>query len=96
MSGYYIPYSGKKPKVFSINGHRFILLSDTKEGLEDQMIELGADKIRKVRAGYSLEEQTIVFQKLAKNVNASVVVASDDIKLEQIIDNLGSQLPWVH
>lgn len=95
MKEFFVPYVGAKPKPININGHRVIILAEAKDAIEDQLLFLGADTVKCIKTGDSVEEQAVALNKLAKRINAGVVVSPDDITLRDLMRNLEEQLPWL-
>ena len=95
MTSFFVPYSGKKPKALSINGHRLILLVRERGSLDDHLAELGADNVRRVRGGASQEEDHVVITRLARTAKAGVVVAPNEVGVREVIRDLEATLPWL-
>lgn len=92
----YVPYSGKRPALVSINGHSLLILAREKETFEDHLPDFGADRLRRVDAGDSENEEETLLKNLAERINAGVVVAAPDTEYPDVIKSLEEQLPWVH
>ncbi len=92
----YVPYSGKRPALVSVNGHKLLILARDKETFEDYMGDLSADRLRRVEAGATEGEEEVVLKKLAERMNAGVVVAAAESDFPDVIKSLEEQLPWVH
>ena len=78
-----------------INGHRLLILARDRDTLEEHLQSLGADRVRRVSVGGTKAAQTLTFQRLARAVDGGVVVAPDELQLNELIRNLEDQLPWV-
>ena len=91
-----MPYSGKRPALVSINGHRLLILARDKETFEDHLDDFGADRIRRVDAGATEGEEEVVLKKLAERINAGVVIAAAESDFDDVMKSLEEQLPWVH
>lgn len=96
MKSLYVPYSGKRPALVSVNGHKLLILARDKETFEDYMEDLSADRLRRVEAGSTEGEEEVVLKKLAERMNAGVVVAAAESDFPDVIKSLEEQLPWVH
>jgi len=95
MSNYFIPYSGKKPAATQINGHRLLILAQDKSVFEENLMLLGADRLKRVRGGSSKEEEQVILAKLARTAQAGLVIAPSEIGVEDVIKNLEAELPWI-
>ena len=99
MSHFFIPYVGKKPAATSINGYKLLIVSQDSSVLEDRLSLLGADRVKKIRAGETKEEEEVVLSnvvgKIAQSVQAGIVVAPSELGVEDLIKNLEDQLPWI-
>lgn len=96
MKEYFIPYSGNAPAYVFINGHKLIILSGDSSVIGDGLPVLGADRVRKVYSGETKEEENAFLNGLASKISAGVVVAPNDVEMEDIIQNLETELPWLH
>ena len=96
MKRFYVPYAGNEPAPVIINGHRMLILSNSREALEDELAFFGADRLRQVKTGDSPSEAQLVLGKLATSAKGGVVVAPADVGLQDVIRNLESELPWLH
>ena len=95
MSSIFVPYSGRRPAAMSINGHRVIILGQDRGSIEENLPLIGADRVKEVNGGETLEEQSVALNKIAKSIKGGVVIAPGDVAVEELIDNLRGQLPWV-
>ena len=95
MKSYYVPYSGKSPVAMSVNGHKLLILSNDKEVLTDSLDLLGADRVRKIVGGSTKADQEKVLSKIARSINADLVIAPREVGIGEVIRNLESQLPWI-
>ncbi len=95
MSNYFVPYVGKRPAATLINGHKLLILAQEESVFAENLNLLGADRVKKVRFGDSKEEEQLKLTKIAKSVNAGLVIAPSEIGVEDVIKNLESQLPWI-
>lgn len=96
MSIYYIPYHGKKPAAVEINGHRLVILSKDKASLQEDLVILGADTVKKLKGDIEAEENLPQIDRIARNARAGVVFAPEEANVTEIIKNLEEQLPWLH
>ncbi len=95
MKRFYVPYSGNQPAAVLINGHRMLILANSRETLEEDLAFFGADQVRQVQAGDSASEAQLVLGRLASSAKGGVVVAPSDVGLRDVIRNLESELPWL-
>ena len=95
MSRFFVPYCGSKPAAISVNGHRLLILAKEKISIEEELSSVGADSLKTISVGNSKEEENRALNKLAKKMNAGVVIASEGLEVRDIIRSLESQLPWV-
>lgn len=94
MTQFFAPYTGKKPKIVQINGHKLLIVSKEEEVFNHEALEeLGADAVKKMRARGSDEDALI---ELAVKHKSGIVVASSDLDLNQILKGLHDELPWLH
>ncbi|HMO02360.1 MAG TPA: hypothetical protein PKD37_06100 [Oligoflexia bacterium] len=93
---FYVPYEGKNPKVFEINGHRMVILSASPEALEESSLS-HSFRLKKLTPR-NQEENTIdlVLAKIAKRCKSGVVLAPAEATLDDILENLKKELPWIH
>lgn len=95
MENFFVPYTGKKPALVCINGHRLVILAHEKDTLEEDLDLLGADRVKKVKLDGTEDEQERLFGKIARQVDGGVVIAPAGIGLRDVIRNLESELPWL-
>jgi hypothetical protein len=95
MDNFFVPYTGKKPTSVCINGHRLVILTHDKDMLEDDLDLLGADRIKKVKMESSEEAQEKFLGKIARQVDAGVVIAPSGVELKDVLKNLENELPWL-
>jgi hypothetical protein len=95
MENFFVPYTGKKPALVCINGHRLVILTHEKDTLEEDLDLLGADRVKKVKVAENEDDQERFLGKIARQVDGGVVIAPAGIGLRDIIKNLESELPWV-
>jgi hypothetical protein len=94
MNNFFVPYTGKKPALVNINGHRLVILAEEKDMLEEDLELLGADRVKKVKVEGSESEQEQMLGKIARQVDGGVVIAPSGIGLRDVLKNLESELPW--
>lgn len=93
MASFFAPYSGTRPKVVQINGHRLLILSKEQDVFDsDTLNEIGANMVRKIRLDGP--EEAVLHQLAATN-KSGVVVASSELELSQILKGLEAELPWL-
>ena len=95
MSNYFVPYAGKRPAATLINGHKLLILAQEKAVFDERLELLGADRVKRVRGGRTREEEEVILTKIAKSVRANLVIAPNEVGVEDVIRNLESQLPWI-
>ena len=95
MENFFVPYTGKKPALVCINGHRLVILSHEKDTLEEDLDLLGADRVKTVKVKGSESEQERLLGKIAREVDGGVVIAPAGVGLRDVIKNLESELPWL-
>ncbi len=91
----YAPYKGNTPACVSINGHKLLILSTDAGELEENMHLVGATRLKKIKAGESVEEHSARLTKLAKVAKSGIVVAPTEVGFDELLKNLEEQLPWV-
>jgi len=96
MTSYFIPYMGERPASIVINGHRVIILACEREVLAEGLSRIGADDIREICIGSTPEEQEELLGNLAQSVNGGVIVAPVATRVNEVIDELEAELPWLH
>lgn len=79
----------------SINGHRILILGQDEELMLEGLDLIGADHVEQVDAGESQEEQVSTLNQLAESLHAGVVIAPGDVPVEDLVQSLRGQLPWV-
>lgn len=94
MNNFFVPYTGKKPALVNINGHRLVILAEEKDTLEEDLELLGADRVKKLKVSDSDAAQEQMLGKIARQVDGGVVIAPSGIGLRDVLKNLESELPW--
>jgi hypothetical protein len=95
MENFFVPYTGKKPALVCINGHRLVILSHEKDTLEEDLELIGADRVKKVKVAESDVDQEKFLGKIARQVDGGVVIAPSGIGLRDVLKNLEDELPWL-
>jgi hypothetical protein len=95
MSNYFVPYAGSRPAATNINGHKLLILSQEASVFDENLEAIGADHVKQVRVGESKEEEERVLTKIAKSVQAGLVIAPSEVGVVDVIRNLETQLPWI-
>lgn len=94
MSNFFVPYTGRKPALVNINGHRLVILSEEKDILEEDLDLLGADRVKKVKMVGTDTDQEQLLGKIARQVDGGVVIAPSGVDLRDVLKNLENELPW--
>lgn len=92
MNNFFVPYTGKKPALVNINGHRLVILAEEKDTLEEDLDLLGADRVKKLKVADSSQDQLL--GKIARQVDGGVVIAPSGVGLRDVLKNLETELPW--
>jgi hypothetical protein len=95
MRQIFVPYNGSKPASLEIKGHCFIILSRAERPLKKQLSTFGADHLRAVAYRDSVDED-LSLDNLARTINGAVVIAPPNIKIEELVSRIESELPWIH
>lgn len=101
----YIPVQDGKLVILKVNGHKFLVASSSNDELEESEL-LGKniavslsefkDEIVPKSFSVSLEESdNLILNALADEHNAGVVLAPEEIPLDDFLDGL-HEVPWVH
>ena len=94
--GIFIPYSGKKPKVIEIKGHRVLVFSHDQEDFDAAALQrIGADRVKALKPFDTAEECEYKLVELAKKAKADIVLTPKELDVSDAISNLNHQLPWV-
>ena len=94
MNNFFVPYTGKKPALVNINGHRLVILAEEKDTLEEDLELLGADRVKAVKVAGSDSDQEQLLGKIARQVDGGVVIAPSGVGLRDVLKNLETELPW--
>ena len=92
MERLFVPYSGGRPATVTVNGDRLVIMSASRDQLEDELAVIGATKVRAVGAGKSAEEAA---ESLARRTRARVVLPPPDVNLRDLLVSLEESLPWI-
>ena len=95
MGYLFVPYNGESPAPVWINGHKLLILSLDGEDLSRCLKLIGADSVKRIKAGSTPEEQTLKLAKLAKKVDGGILIAPNELEVTDLLKNLEQQLPWV-
>lgn len=94
MVNLFVPYAGSKPATVMVKGHKLLILSNDAESLSEKLHRFGANKVKKVEFdGLSATDEEL--SRLSESVEAKIVVAPDDVKIEDLLVTLENQLPWL-
>lgn len=95
MKNYFAPYTGRKPALVSIKGHDVLILSNSPEFFEGGLDVFGADRVIKVKAGRSDEDERVVLSGMAQKIGAGVVVVPADVEARDVLRSLEAELFWI-
>lgn len=95
MGFLFVPYSGKSPAPVTINGHKLLILSVDSDDIKRHLPVFGGDTVKKIKTGYTPEEQTEQLAKLARKVKSGIVITPSELDVDGLLKNLESSLPWV-
>ena len=87
----YVPYTGDKPAMVSINGHNLVIAAEESQTLLRDLQTVGGDSVRKIN-----DQNMDALTSLAASVRGGIVIAPKEISLPTMIKNLEAQLPWLH
>lgn len=96
MANLFVPYSGSNPAAVTINGHKLLILSRDKDELERNLDLINADHLLEIEGGESAEEQDELLYKLGQTIQGGIIIAPSEARMEEVLESLKSQLPWVH
>jgi hypothetical protein len=91
METIYVPLHNNKPATFEINGHRFLVLSQDKEELEDHLSDFGGETVKKL----IIDSTEDAIRQLEKKTSAKVLCSPPEIELSLFLEGLRVSLPWV-
>jgi len=95
MSSFFVPYEGDHPAALSVKGHKLLIFANNPEILEDELELIGADWVRELEITDETELDDKMV-KLAGLCDAGVVMAEGDVTMDDIMESLEDQLPWIH
>ncbi len=92
MTTYFAPYSGDKPAVVNIKGHRVLILASTPDDAVVDLDRVGGNELRAIHVS---DKEPAEFAQLAAEVQGGVVVSPPGVSIKNMITSLEAQLPWV-
>lgn len=95
MNRLFAPYTGDEPTPIVVNGHRLLIISSSKRFLDDGLGIIGGDRIKTLPRAYSSDEQERLLGQLAEKTSSGIVIAPNDVDMQDLIRSLESELPWV-
>lgn len=95
MAEYFVPYRRKRPASVSVNGHRLIILSQSRDTAEDVLPFVGGDSVKRLRSGDSEAEEAAALMQLGKRIRGGVVIAPANTNMFDVLRDLRGNLPWV-
>lgn len=57
---------------------------------------MGADRVKKFNLGDTRSQQEKSLRDLATKTEAGIVLAGPDVRLDEVIQTLTQELPWIH
>lgn len=99
MEKLYVPYSGDKPLSVLIKGHKFVVLSPSREifAHPDSSGAIGRfDVVKVLNVGGSQKDLEAALSKVAQSTGSGVLVVPRDSTVKQVFERLELELPWVH
>ena len=95
MTDYFVPYKRKRPASVNVNGHRVIILSQSRDTVEDALPFCGGDAVRRCDFGDTEFEEAHAFSQLSRKINGGVVIAPPNMQMSEILKDLEGSLPWL-
>ena len=95
MRSYFVPYHGDKPAAVHVNGHKVLILSQDRASIEQDLEIVGADCVKQVLGGESVEDERKVLTKIAQTSRSGIVIAPNELGIKEVIRNLEAELPWL-
>jgi hypothetical protein len=92
MTNLYVPYDGEIPAAIEINGHRLVIVSTSRDELEDDLQRIGGTEIREIEVP---EDENRMLVDIASAVHGGVVIPPPGMTVESVIENLERELPWM-
>ncbi len=93
LETFFIPYVHGNPLAVDIKGHRLLLVGTDPELMNDQLEFIGGDTLRELKLPEGDRDQ---LAEIAASVRGGVVVAPEGMTLGDLLDDLETELPWVH
>ena len=96
MATLYIPYCNDKPVSIEVNGHTLLILCPDEDILLFNDV-LDAEYALPLDDDHIANESDLEAKlgTLAHNEGAGVVIAPAEVPLEELVENLRDQLPWI-
>lgn len=95
MTTYFIPYSNNQPASIEVKGHRLLLVATNPEDIEENLDEIGGDRVEQLEIAGNHLEQSVALSSLAESIKGGVVLAPPGVSLSNMLDNLEKELPWM-
>lgn len=92
MPTFFVPYDRNTPAAIEIKGHRLLIMSTSKEEIEEELTTVGANEIREITVA---EDETEPLAELAASVNGGVVLSPPGLSISALVLNLEQELPWL-
>lgn len=97
MKELFVPYTGDRPAITCINGHKFVIIAEDDAVIERELSLIGADHIRTSDIPLNSEEDYEAFvTELAEETGAGVIFANGGTGISELLQQLELQLPWIH
>ena len=94
MTTLYMPYMDDKPASIKVNGHDLLILSEDEELLLASEV-MDVEYALPIESGSSEEELDDLLVEIAEEQNLGIVVAPEEVPLEDVVKNLETELPWL-
>lgn len=96
MTTLYIPYFNDRPVSIQVNGHNLLILTSDEESLlASDVFDVEYALPMEDDSYKSEEELEEALGSLAEQENVGIVIAPPEVALEDIVENLKVQLPWL-
>lgn len=95
MTKLFVPYLGNSPAPIVINGHRLLIVSPQKSTLTDWLPLFGGNRVRTLPEVNTEIEKERQLSQLAERSNAGIVVAPQEVEVEELLKSLENELPWL-
>lgn len=96
MEKYFVVRQDGSPAAMIINGHRLVIISSDRNDLEAHLELFDGESLEQIEAEDVVTEDDPDLLEIASSVNAGVVLAPDDVDVEELIQSLEDELPWIH